>query len=111
MFFLFHLGFAVQQRYVLAFMAFLALFNAFAMRANLTIAITRMTMPANITEFDKNVSTIIIDADSSFCPIDPDDDGISETMNQTDDINANIDMNIIIVCIEFHTLSFILLNF
>lgn len=37
----------MPQRYVLTLMGFLALFCAFAMRANLTIAITKMTYPVN----------------------------------------------------------------
>lgn len=40
----------ISQRYVLTLMGFLALFNAFAMRANLTIAITKMTYAVNNTD-------------------------------------------------------------
>lgn len=53
-------------------MAFLALFNAFAMRANLTIAITRMVLPANISAIDKSDKSMVINVDISVCPIDSD---------------------------------------
>ncbi|XP_014223284.1 sialin-like [Trichogramma pretiosum] len=41
---------AVQQRWVFAVMAFLALFNAYAMRMCLSITITEMAQPVNFTQ-------------------------------------------------------------
>lgn len=43
-------------------MGFLALFNAFAMRANLTIAITKMTFPVNNSDG-------MASQDESVCPM------------------------------------------
>ncbi|XP_014203400.1 putative inorganic phosphate cotransporter [Copidosoma floridanum] len=40
----------IQQRWIFAVMGFLGLFNAYAMRICLSIAITEMTVPVNITE-------------------------------------------------------------
>lgn len=72
----------IPQRYVLTFMGFLALFNAFAMRANLTIAITKMTILVNI-------SSEITRLDESVCPM-PDflDDHTNESMVDEADIFA-----------------------
>lgn len=52
----------IPQRYVLTLMGFLALFNAFAMRANLTIAITKMTFPVNNSDG-------MASQDESVCPM------------------------------------------
>lgn len=43
-------GSHVQQRWIFAVMGFLGLFNAYAMRICLSIAITEMVVPLNITE-------------------------------------------------------------
>lgn len=43
-------GIRIQQRWIFAIMGFLALFNAYAMRICLSIAITEMVVPLNITE-------------------------------------------------------------
>lgn len=63
----------MPQRYVLTLMGFLALFNAFAMRANLTIAITKMTFPVDNSDDHASV-------DNSLCPM-PD----IVTANETDE--------------------------
>lgn len=81
-------------------MAFLALFNAFAMRANLTIAITRMVLPPNITVIDKTDSIAAINTDTFVCPIDPDvEDEIAkeDLVSHSTNISANVDIEIIAV--------------
>ena len=43
-------GVHIQQRWIFAIMAFAALFNLYAMRICLSIAITEMVVPLNVTE-------------------------------------------------------------
>lgn len=60
----------IQQRYVLTFMAFLALFNAHAMRTNLSITITRMVIANPIhNQTDQNYSNV---QSSPVCSTDDD---------------------------------------
>ena len=49
-FFIIHQGVNIPQRWIFALMCFFALFNAYAMRACLSIAITEMVVPTTITE-------------------------------------------------------------
>lgn len=89
-------------------MAFLALFNAFAMRANLTIAITRMVLPPNISAIDKNVISTAINNDISICPINPDVEvelANEHAVNHSTNISANVDLNIIVVGIILQTFN------
>lgn len=52
----------IPQRYVLTFLTFLALLNAFAMRVNISIAITKMVRdpyPANATSDNNHNETVL----------------------------------------------------
>lgn len=85
-----HLGWTdrIQQRYVLALMAFLGLLNAFAMRANLSMAITAM-VAKNTTDAETSIQ--INDDEVVMCAADDDFDYWSD-MDTYTSFNYNTDI-------------------
>lgn len=72
----------IPQRYVLTLLAFLALFNAYAMRANIAIAITRMVVKPNKTE--ANDENGLFPQKSSYCEL----EFHNETLDSGQDFSA-----------------------
>lgn len=77
----------IQQRYILTVMAFLALFNAFAMRDNLSIAITNMV---RIEENDTVHLKYILEHHNTMCPLNvTDDDDGSFFIEDFEEVSVN----------------------